>query len=75
MEELGAVISDSELGGGRSKGIGKFYRVVAQAVLLFGAETWVLTPRMERDLDSFQYKVVRSITVKQPWRRADGIWE
>ena len=32
---------------------GNFYKTVAQAVLLFGAETWVLTQRMERDLDSF----------------------
>ena len=28
---------------------GHFYKAVAQAELLFGAETWVLTPRMERD--------------------------
>ena len=33
-----------------------FYKAVSQAVLLFGAETWVLTPRMERDLDSFHYR-------------------
>ena len=32
---------------------GNFYKAVAQAVLLFRAETWVLTPRMERALDSF----------------------
>ena len=30
---------------------GHFYKVVTQAVLLFGAETWVLTPR------SFQHRV------------------
>ena len=27
-----------------------FYTAVTQAVLLFGAETWVLTPRMEKAL-------------------------
>ena len=32
---------------------GKFYKAVAQAVLLFGEETWVLTPMMERALDIF----------------------
>ena len=32
---------------------GHFYKTVSQAVLLFGAETWVITPRMGRDLDSF----------------------
>ena len=37
---------------------GYFYKVVAQAVLLFGEETWVINPRMERALDSFQHRVV-----------------
>ena len=30
-----------------------FYTLVAQVVLLFGAETWVLTVRTEKALDSF----------------------
>ena len=33
---------------------GNFYKAVAQAVLLFGAETWVLTQRMENSLESFK---------------------
>ena len=36
---------------------GIFHKAVAQAVLLFRAETWFLTPRMERALDSFQHRV------------------
>ena len=31
---------------------GNFFKVVVQAVLLLGAETWVLTPRIERALES-----------------------
>ena len=42
-----------------------FYTVVAQAVLLFGLETWVLTPRMEKALDSLQSSVARKITGRQ----------
>ena len=38
-----------------------FYTAVTQAVLLFGAEMWALTPRMEKALDSFQYRVARKI--------------
>ena len=53
---------------------GNFYKAVAQAVLLFGAETWVLTPRMEQALDSFQHRVASSIAGKQSWRRTDGRW-
>ena len=36
---------------------GHFYKAVAHAVLLFGAETWVITPWMERSLDRFQHRV------------------
>ena len=33
--------------GADPKVLGHFYKAVLQAVLLFGAETWVLTPRMD----------------------------
>ena len=39
-----------------------FFKAVVQAMLLFRVETWVLTQRMERDLESFQHRVVRRIT-------------
>ena len=41
---------------------GNFFKAVVQAVLLFRAETWVLTPRMERALNSFQHGSARRIT-------------
>ena len=52
-----------------------FYTAVTQAVLLFGEETWVLTPCMEKALDSFQSRVERKITGRQPRQRKDGRWE
>ena len=48
--------------GADSKVSGNFYKAVAQAVLLFGAETWVLTQRMEKELDRFQSRVARRLT-------------
>ena len=51
-----------------------FYVAVNQAVLLFGSETWILPPRMEKALDSFQSRVVRKITGRQPRSRKDGSW-
>ena len=45
-----------------------FYIAVTQAVLLFGSETWVLTARMEKALDSFQSRVARKLTGRQPRR-------
>ena len=51
-----------------------FLKAVVQVVLLFGSETWVLTPHMERALGSFQHKVARWITRMQPRRRGGGGW-
>ena len=34
---------------------GDFFKAVVQQVLLFGAEMWVLTPRIERALNSFMH--------------------
>ena len=46
-----------------------FYIAVTQQVLLFGAETWVLTKKMEADLDAFQGRVARRLTGANatPW--------
>ena len=35
-----------------------YYTAVTQQVFLFGAESWVLTKKMESALDAFQGKVV-----------------
>ena len=43
-----------------------FYISVTQAVLLFGSDTWVLTERMEKALDSFHSRVARKILGRQP---------
>ena len=51
-----------------------FYIAVTQQVLLFGAETWVLTKKMESALDAFQGRVVRTLTGRQPRRGMDGRW-
>ena len=53
---------------------GNFFKAVVQEVLLFGAETWVLTPRIERALESFQHGAARRITGRHPRRRGDGHW-
>ena len=57
-----ANVEDVGLGGGVPEGIGHFFKAVVQAVLIFGAETGVLTPRMERALISFNHRVAQRIT-------------
>ena len=39
-----------------------FYQAVVQAVLLFGAETWVLTEAMYRKLEEVHMGLLRQIT-------------
>ena len=53
---------------------GNFFKAVVQAILLLGAETWVLTPRIERALESFMHEAVRRITGKQTQRGGGGQW-
>ena len=50
-----------------------FFKAVVQAVLLLGAEMWVLTPRMERALTRFHHRFARRITRRQPRRRVVGV--
>ena len=72
--ELGTAEADTEQGRGGQENIGEFFKAVVQHVLLFGAETWVLNPRIERALDSFMHGDARRITGRQTWRGGDGKW-
>ena len=49
-----------------------FYIAVTQAVLFFGSETWVLTTKIENSLDTFQGRVARNLTGRQPRCGKDG---
>ena len=51
---------------------GNFFKAVVQQVLLFGAETWVVSPRMERALSAFIHGAAIRITGRQPQRGRDG---
>ena len=48
-----------------------FYTAVTQQVLLFGAESWVLTKRMESALDAFQGRVAQRLTGRLPRQGRD----
>ena len=53
---------------------GHIYLVVVQAVLLYGSETWVLTPRMQMALGGFHHMVARRLTRQKPRKVQDGGW-
>ena len=43
-------------------------------MLLFGAETWVVTPKMERALSRFLHGEARRLTGRQARRAKDRDW-
>ena len=53
---------------------GSFFKGVVQQVLLFGAETWVVTPKMDQALSGFLHGAARQLTVRQARRERDGEW-
>ena len=73
-EELGTAEAGTEQGRGRQESVREFFKAVVQQVLLFGAETWVLTPIIERELELFMHGAARRITGRQTRRGSDGKW-
>ena len=52
-----------------------FFKAVVQVVLLFGEETWVVTPCMVIFLGGFQDQVERRLTGRILQWKTDGKWE
>ena len=47
---------------------------VLQSEFLFGSETWVVTPRMEKDFAGFHHRVVQRMAGMGPECQWDGTW-
>ena len=54
---------------------GLFYKATVQAVLLFGSETWCLSPANLRLLEGFHVRAARRMTGMMPKKKSDGSWE
>ena len=52
-----------------------FYRAVVQTVLLFGAETWVLSEATLRNLEGLHIGFLRQITGKKAVQKEDRTWQ
>ena len=52
-----------------------FYREVAQAILLYGSEMWVLLAKMDKKVEGEHMGFLRNIVVKQARRIVYGTWE
>ena len=55
--------------------LGVMYKAVAQSVLLYGSEIWVVTGGILKVLDGFHHREARRITGVTEKRGASGYWE
>ena len=51
------------------------FKAVVQVVLLFGADMWVMTPRIGRALGEFQHRVAQRIVGREPQRQVYRSWD
>ena len=54
--------------------VGRFYVEVVQVVILFGPETWVVTPQVEKALAGFHHQAVLWMAGLVPKHQQDGTW-
>ena len=53
-----------------------FYKAIVQTVLLFSSETWVVTPTLLHQLESFHNAATRQIAGKQATLDVQtGVWK
>ena len=53
---------------------GMFYKATVQSVLLFGSETWVLSPAAVQRFEGFHMKAARRMTGLLP-KKVGGSWK
>ncbi len=53
---------------------GMFYKATVQAVLLYGSETWSLSPSSMKHLEGFHIRAAWRMSGKRPERNVDGSW-
>ncbi len=56
------------------KTCGMFYKATVQAVLLYGSETWSLSPSSMKRLEGFHICAAWRMSGKRPERNVDGSW-
>ena len=53
----------------------KFYMAVVQAVLLYGADSWVITTQNWQKLRAFHNRALRHMTGRHITKNQDGTWK
>ena len=51
-----------------------FYKVVLQAVLMYGSEIWVITEAMMKVMEGFHYSITQRISGNTEWKVGEEGW-
>ena len=60
--------------GADKRTVGSFYVAVMKVVILFGSETWVPTPWLEKSLEGFRHRAAQRMAGMGPKSQQDGKW-
>ena len=60
--------------GGDNQTSDSIYSAVIQSVMLYGSETWVMTPCIGRVWGGFHHRVAHRLMGRQPQRVRNGLW-
>ena len=60
--------------GADDRNSGQIYLAVVQSVLIYGSETWVMTPHIGRCLGRFHHWVAHRLTWRKPRRGQEIVW-
>ena len=64
LKKTGAMLQDREM----------LYKSVAQTVLLYGSESWVVMGEMLKFMEGFQHREYQRITIMMDRKTEDGEW-
>ncbi len=53
---------------------GMFYKATAQTMLLYGSETWILSPSSVKRLEGFHIRAAWQMMGNRPKQNEDGLW-
>ena len=71
---MGEDVEYFRAGGSRPRNFGNFYRAVVQATLLFGAELWVISSLISRNLGSFHHILACCLAKIHTRSTGEGRW-
>ena len=72
---MGQALEGNEFGKCFPPGLRVFYKATVQAVLLFGSETWNVTPVLLRSLEGFHVWAACCMTGMMPNKNLSRDWE